>query len=58
MLTSYVYSLMLSELSWQVLIVGSLPPPLFVHQLTFGLTGIERIYLKSIEHDYIRITKV
>ena len=37
-----------SELSWQVLIEGSLNKInqlLFVHQLTFGL--------KSIEHDYI-----
>ena len=28
-----------TELSWQVLIEGSLTP-LFVHHLTFGLTGL------------------
>ena len=44
-----------TELSGQVLIEGSLTPLLFVHQLTFGLRGTEKIQLKSIEHDYIRI---
>ena len=42
----------------QVLIEGSLTPLLFVYQLTFGRRGTERIYLKLIEHDYIRIFKV
>ena len=42
----------------QGLIEGSLTQLLFVHQLTFGLRGTERIELKSIEHDYIRIFKV
>ena len=45
-------------LSGQVLIEGPLTQLLFVHQLTFGLRGTERIQLKSIQHDYIRIIKV
>ena len=47
-----------SEVSWQVLIEGSLTPLLFVHHLTFELRRTERIQLKSIEHDYIRIIKI
>ena len=38
--TSCVYSLLHSRLSWQVLIEGSLTPLLFVHQLTFWLRGL------------------
>ena len=47
-----------SATAGQVLIQGSLTQLFFMHQLTFGLRGTERILLKSIEHDYIRIIKV
>ena len=47
-----------TELSGQVLLEGTWTPLLFVHQLTIELGGTERIKLKSIEHDYIRIIKV
>ena len=44
MITSCVQSHALpTELSGQVLIQGSLTQLLFVHQLTFGLRGTERV---------------
>ena len=46
---------LMTELTWQVLIDRYLTSLLLVHQLNFGLW---MIYLKSIEHNYIRILKV